>query len=79
MGERRGKPARGKAFGILNPWGDVWTHETFDTEERAAHYVVRFWRDFPGVKRDTSQFKVVPVKVTVSIDRAVPIQEGDAR
>jgi hypothetical protein len=62
---KRPKPARGEAFGILNPYGDIWTHETFRTEARAKAYVAAFWA---GLRTTVNleDFKVIPVKVTVS-------------
>lgn len=65
---RRPKPARGKAFGILNPYGDFWTYQTFETERAARDYVARFWgqRCFRHTSYDHRKFKVIPVRVTVS-------------
>lgn len=71
MSERKPKPARGTAFGILNPWGDLWTYETFRTREAAARYVASFWAGNPSAP-DLSKFKVVPVRVTVSVLRQRP-------
>ena len=56
-------------FGILNPWGDVWTPDTFDTEEAAREHLRDFWSQ-PGFGRkyqDVTRFKVVPVTVRVEI------------
>jgi hypothetical protein len=64
--KRRPKPARGAAFGILNPYGNVWTFESFPTEAAAREYLEAFWRN-PGFgPQDTSKFQIVPVRVTVS-------------
>jgi len=66
---KKPKPARGRAFGILNPWGDVWTYETFETEGEARAYIAAFWLH-PGFgPQDLSKFKVVPVRVVVSVVR----------
>lgn len=62
---RRAKPARGKALGILNPYGDLWTYETFDTEAEARAYIAAFWRGMPG-EAGLERFTVIPVKITVS-------------
>lgn len=62
---KRPKPARGKALGILNPYGDLWTYETFQTEELARAYIKAFWAPIDHGP-DLSKFTVIPVKVTVS-------------
>ncbi len=78
---RRAKPARSsgcQVFGILNPYGNLWTWETFASESEARDYVRRFWLSMPGTT-DLSKFKVIPVKVTVSDARPVcdaPSAEG---
>ena len=56
----------GIAWGILNPWGDVWTTNTFETEEAARAHVREFWARFPE-QRDLTKFKPVRVKVHVSV------------
>lgn len=63
---KRPKPARGEAWGILNPWGDFWTYETFGNEAAAVAYIENFWRGFPGTSPDLRRFKVVRAKITVS-------------
>lgn len=62
---KRPKPKRVQRFGILNPYGDLWTHSTFETEHAAQMHVVIFWRGDKNV--DVSKFRVVPVRVTVSV------------
>lgn len=63
---RRCKPARGEAWGILNPWGDVWTTDTFATEAAARQHIEDFWSQPGFMPQDTGKFRVVRVKVTVS-------------
>ncbi len=72
---KRAKPARGKAFGILNPYGDLWTYSTFETEAEARKYIADFWRGLQGEER-LDRFKVIPVKVTVSDGRSVATPAG---
>ena len=62
------KPIRGKAFGIINPYGDLWTHQTVRDERAARDHIEAFWRGTTTM--DTSRFKIVPVRVTVSLDRS---------
>ena len=58
-----------EAWGILNPWGDLWSYEVFDTAEAALEHLEAFWRK-PGFKdehRDTSKYRIVKVKVRVAV------------
>lgn len=59
-------------WGILNPYGDIWTSDTFETRSAAAAHVVDFWsrEGFTAADQSPSninRFRVVPVKVTVSL------------
>lgn len=74
---RRPRTAQAEAWGILNPWGDVWTYHTFDSKEAAEAFVQKFWRDFPGSKPDTRRFKAIRVKVVVSVPKAKRSQISD--
>lgn len=45
MAGKRKKP-RGtsrEGYGILNPYGDMWTTDIFDTVDQAHEHVRRFW------------------------------------
>jgi len=64
----KGLTSKGR-FGILNPWGTIWTPETFDTRQAASTYVERYWADFGPGARDPKDFEVVPVSVRVTPDR----------
>lgn len=72
-GERRAKPYRSdRRFGILNPWGELWTDDTFLSEADAREHIVWFWSQpgFRGQYRTAealAKFKIVPVRVTVSV------------
>ena len=60
------KPYQMKRFGILNPYGDIWSPETFSTEAEAKRHVENFWR---GTKRtNLSAFKIIKVNVTVAAE-----------
>ena len=64
---KRPKPYRWKAFGILNPHGDVWTVNTFDTEAEAQSHLEHFWTSVMKVSdHDLSKYRIVPVRITVS-------------
>lgn len=54
-------------FGILNPWGQVWSVNTFDTSEEASRYLARFWGDQKNAV-DLAKFKVSRVTVTITAD-----------
>jgi hypothetical protein len=56
-------------FGIINPYGGIWTPNTFDTPEDAARYVSNYWKsDAEKIKG----FKVVLVSVTVVAEEDGP-------
>lgn len=61
-------------FGVLNPYGQFWSHQTFFTPEEARKYISNFWPGRPAKELD--KFEVVPVRVTLEIDepasRATP-------
>lgn len=61
---KRPTPYRSRRYGILNPYGDIWSPVTFATIEEAKSHIESFWSFDP--KRDLSVFAVVPVRVTVS-------------
>lgn len=73
--KKRRKPARAERWGILNPWGDVWTYDTFDTPEAARKHVADFWRNIKD-HRDVRDFRIVRVRITVSAPAEVV--EADA-
>lgn len=50
-------------FGILNPYGQIWTHNTFDSEADAKGYLERFWEKTPD---NLPGFKVIKVVVTIT-------------
>lgn len=64
---KKPKPATGEAWGILNPYGDLWTRKTFDTEEAARQHVRAWWSWNPEAGGDLSKFKPVRVKVRVTV------------
>lgn len=57
-----------KRFGVLNPWGDIWTSETFTSEAKARKHIEDFWRGIDDAG-DLTRFKVVPVRVHVTVIR----------
>ena len=72
----RPKSAEGDAWGILNPYGDLWTHRTFPNEQAAAQHVKDFWRGVTLEKTgDLRRFKPVRVKVRVTV--ATPTAQED--
>lgn len=61
----RPKSYRAKRFGILNHFGEIWTPETFATEDAAGCYLKLCRNTNPSWKLD--KHKVVPVRITVSV------------
>ena len=62
---RKPRTYEATAYGILNPWGDLWTYECFESEAEAREHVEAFWRDISGTPSDLDKFTIVPVHVTV--------------
>lgn len=56
-------------FGILNPYGQFWTHQTFFTVEEARRHIAAFWNGRAANELD--RFKVVPVRLRLELDREV--------
>jgi len=54
---KRPKTATITGYGILNPYGDMWTPEVFSTIGGARGHLERFWHFQPG--QDLSKFKIV--------------------
>jgi hypothetical protein len=66
----------GEGFGILNPFGQFWTHQTFTSEQWALHYIADFWRGNENAP-PLSDFKVIPVRITVSEKLGEKAREGE--
>lgn len=62
---------RAEAWGILNPYGTLWTHQTFLTEQDARDYVAQWWKGMES-DGDLSRFRPVRVHVTVAPTEARP-------
>lgn len=78
---RRAKPARStgcKVYGILNPYGDLWTWKTFASEDEARAHIRNFWRG-TGHEAGVDRFTVIPVRVTVSDARPTPSAQESGR
>lgn len=63
--KRKPRTASRDGFGILNPYGDFWGPNLFDTEADAKAHFDAFWR---GVKDapDWSRYRVVPARQRIS-------------
>lgn len=62
--DKKPKPYRYKAIGILNRDGDLWTPQWFESENQARAYVEQYWATRPAY---VSGYSYVPVRVTVSV------------
>jgi hypothetical protein len=51
-------------YGILNPYGDMWTSEVFDTPAQAQAHLEGFWKGIQD--HDLSKFKIVHAKQACS-------------
>jgi hypothetical protein len=59
--------AEGEAWGILNPYGRLWTHNTFPSEDAARRHVEAFWRGNPNAGDYVRGLKPVRVNVRVTL------------
>lgn len=56
-------PARRDGFGIVGPYGNVWSIDVFDTPSQAERHLADFWR---GIDRDLTKFKIVRVRASIA-------------
>ena len=63
--KKRPRPAKDYCYGILNPYGDMWTHKTFQSPREAAKYVINFWRGVGKGSEPDRKYRIVPVEVRV--------------
>lgn len=68
---KKPKPYKMRRFGIISPYGDVWTCQTFDSREAARQHVADFWKDIGGA--DLSRYMVARVEVTVRVVKGAEI------
>lgn len=63
-------------FGILNPYGQFWTPDTFNSRDDAEQCIRNFWR---GQAADDflKRAKIIPVKITVEESRSTTRLEGE--
>lgn len=54
-------------FGILNHVGQIWTPETFVTEDHARKYLER--QSMRNPTWNLRRYKIIPVRVTVTAER----------
>lgn len=69
--------ANGEAWGIMNPYGELWTFKTFVSSEAAEEYIHQFWKSVPAV--DKSGFRPVRVRVRVTPIDAALSEEREAQ
>lgn len=51
-------------FGIINPYGGIWSPETFGTKDAAWEHLRTFWRG-TKMENELDGFTVEHVKITV--------------
>lgn len=72
---RKPRSTAREGFGILNPYGDVWTTDIFPSAEEAREHVVTFWRDTMKEPQGAGGYRIVRVKQRTSFVGEV---EGEA-
>ena len=51
-------------YGIVNPYGDMWTTDIFETEDSARKHLANFWR---GVEnQDLRRYRIVRAETRTS-------------
>lgn len=51
-------------WGVINPWSQVWTSNTFDTRDDAVRYVAQFWGREGSINARRFTFERVCVEVS---------------
>lgn len=57
-------PYEMEAIGILNPYGQIWSRNTFETVDAAKAYVRDFWKGRP--EGELERYRYIPVNVTIT-------------
>lgn len=57
------KKIKTQAFGILNMYGDFWTHKAFESEEDAQEYMDK-WIAAYSTPEKFEKHKIIPVLIT---------------
>jgi hypothetical protein len=73
--KRKIRTANRDGYGILNPYGDMWTTEIFETPAAAEQFVRDFWRGAKDI--DHSRFRVVRARVRTSFVGPLSDKERD--
>lgn len=60
------RPVVKHGWGILNPYGNIWTDKTFESPEEAYEYLKAFWKK--ATDRELQKFKIVRVTKTVAVE-----------
>lgn len=73
---KRPKTSSTVGYGIINPYGDMWTSEVFDTPGQAKGHLERFWQNINGT--DLTKFRIVRAKqVAHYVGELDPIPTGE--
>lgn len=62
-------------YGIVSPYGDMWTSTIFNTADQAKAYVKDSWKDIKG-NHDVSKYRIVWARQTA---RYIREAAGDNR
>ena len=77
--KRRPKATSRVGFGIVNPFGDMWTTDIFNSEEATRNHLKRFWSVVDSSSRDLSRYRIVRATQTTKFLADLPApnkQEG---
>ncbi len=55
-----------RRIGIVGPYGNLWTYNTFDSANEAERYVHSFWANVKGDHK-LSKYKYVPVELKIKV------------
>lgn len=59
--------AEESAYGIINPYGDLWSPRVFETPDQAAAFLAGFWSRIQSTTFKPDEWKIAPVKHVVTV------------
>lgn len=65
----RPAPAHSVGWAIVNPWGEFWSTEVFDSEDSARIHFNKFWQSpgFKGSPPKWEDYRAVKVRQTIEV------------
>lgn len=59
-------------WGIISPYGNIWSPLVFDTPEKEREHLTIYWHNIP--KAGISEFRIVKVRRTVEVERIESVE-----